>query len=302
MFRNIKCMKNTMKRECNKRQIKEILNETIIINSKLQEVNRLQNRLKKYIENESLEEVLKFDMEVIDECEIYYDDTEHKKMLQCKLNPDVCEINMRINQSKLEKLDSELKEKINLYNNDISVLYKLKNHYIKADKISKEMYLKFGRDKNNNLIGLYFDIDDFINRKLSTVYLFTQEQEYFYPSVLFLKYEDYLEYGPRRYINEKDKGYALICDFRVKTKRIGHGTFMLSNIEPILKKVNKKIRYINRNVVYDDRIMFEIAAVNGMVGPGEDTSYEDLVKFYNQNGYPTYSNGRIENKNIYKEI
>lgn len=77
---------------------------------------------------------------------------------------------------------------------------------------------------------------------------------------------------------------------------------MLSNLETILHKVNKRISYRNRNIDNDDRTINEIVAVNGMLGPGEDTTYEDLVKFYNKNGYPTYSNGYIEDRNIYKEI
>lgn len=77
---------------------------------------------------------------------------------------------------------------------------------------------------------------------------------------------------------------------------------MLSNLEPILKEVNKKIRHKNRNISYDDRIINEIAAVNGMVCPGSDTSYEGLVKFYNKNGYPTYDSNNMRNRNLYKEI
>lgn len=77
---------------------------------------------------------------------------------------------------------------------------------------------------------------------------------------------------------------------------------MLSNLEYIIKEVNKKIKYINRNIKSVDQNMKEIVGINGMVCPGSNISYTDLVKFYNQNGYPTYDNGYIEDKNIYKEI
>lgn len=302
MFRSIKCIRNSITKNCNKRYVKEISDKISINNSRIQTINRLQRKLRGYIENENLEAILELDMKEIEEYNINYDDIKYKVKSICELNPDVCKSNIKINIYKLEKLDREIKEKIDLYNKDLLVLEKLKKHCLKEKEIHKEVYLKFGRDRNNNLIALYFDIEKFVKSNLSTVYLFTQNQDYFNPSVLFLKYENYLGYGPKRYINEKDNGYTLICDFRVVEKRIGHGTFMLSNIVPILKEVNKKIRYINRNLNYDDLIINEIVAVNGMVCPGSDISYEDLVKFYNKNGYPTYDNRYIKDRNIYKEI
>lgn len=302
MLRNIKCTKNVISKACSKRDIEEIYYKIDINNNKLILTNTLQNKLKRCIEDESIEKILKFKMEEINEDNIDYEDAKYKKKTLCKLNPDVCKINIKLEKSKLEKLDKEVKSKIDLYNKDLLVLEKLKNHYLSNEEVSKDIYLKFGRDKNDDLIALYFDVKKFIKNKSSIIYLFSQNQDFFNPSVLFLKYEDYIEYGPRRYINEKNNGYALICDIRIVNKRIGHGTFMLSNIEPIIKKVNKDIRYINKNIEYDDYIINEIVAVNGMICPGSDTTYDDLVKFYNINGYPTYSNGNIENRNIYKEI
>ena len=70
----------------------------------------------------------------------------------------------------------------------------------------------------------------------------------------------------------------------------------------IFLRVNKRIRYINRNIDDLDREKNEIIAVNGMICPGSDTTYGGLVEFYNKNGYPTYSTGHVENRNIYKKI
>ena len=77
---------------------------------------------------------------------------------------------------------------------------------------------------------------------------------------------------------------------------------MLSNLDPIIREANKKIRYINRNIKLIYRNIKERVAINGMVCHGSNISYADLVKFYNKNGYPTYHNGQIEDRNRYKEI
>lgn len=291
-----------MKNGCSKGYIKNIYNETEVNINKLQEINMLQNKLKKYTESRNLEKILNLNMKQIEDYSRDYSITKNNGNISCKLDPGVCEINIKIEESKLEKLKEELKEKISLHNNDLSVIEKLKQHYLRGSEKSTDIYLNFGRDKNNDLIALYFDVEKFINSKHSTVYLFSKHQEYLYPSKLFLKYEYILKYRPKRYNREKNNGYALIGDFRVVEKRIGHGTFMLSNIESILKEVNKNIRYKNRNIDYDDRDINEIVAVNGMLSPGSDTTYDDLVKFYNKNGYPTYDSDNIKNRNLYKEI
>ena len=302
MFRNLKCIKNKVNKGCKRREVKEIIYKISKNNNKLNIINRCQNNLKRCLESEDIDKILEFKIDKIKEYNLDYDDRDIKRNSLCKFNPDVCDINIKLENTKLDKLNKEVKEKINLYNDDLVLLEKLKKHYEKSNNVSKDIYIKFTRDKKNNLIGVYFDIEDFVNTKQSTVYLFSKNQEFYNPSVLFLRYDDFLKYGPKEYINKKDNGYVLIGDIRVYEKRIGHGTFMLSNIEPILKKVNKRIRYKNRNIDYYDREMNEIVAVNGMVCPGSDTTYEDLVKFYNQNGYPTYDTKNVKNRNLYKEI
>ena len=305
MFRNLKCIKNKVNQECNKREAKEIIYEISKNKNKLNIINIYTNNLKRCLESEDIDKILNFNIEKINEYNIDYDYRELKKNSLCKFNPDVCSINIKLESDKLDKLNKEVKEKISLHNNDLLVLEKLKKHYKKNDSVSKDIYIKFTRDKNNDLIGLYFDIEKLVKDKMSNIYLFSKNTDYLYPSVLILQYRNYIEYSvpiKNSYRREFDYGYALICDFLVKDKRIGHGTFMLSNLETILHKVNKRISYINRNIGNNDCTIKEIVAVNGMLGPGADTTYEDLVKFYNKNGYPTYSNGYIENRHIYKEI
>lgn len=254
------------------------------------------------MDNINILEILKLDIEYIDENSFRDSDIKYKINSLCNLKPDVCEITTKINESKIEKLKLEIRQRINMYNNDLYIFKKLKELYDKDEDASKNIYLKFGRDKNNNLIALYFNIDKFVINKSSNIYLLHNKWSYYNRTVLFLQYEKFNSYGKGRRIGNNDCGYALICDFIVKHKRLGHGTFMLSNLESILRQVNKKIRHINSNVDYDDCEINEVIAVNGMVCSGDGISYKELVKFYNKNGYPTYHNGYIEDKDIYKEI
>lgn len=298
MIKKIKCIKNIINRKCNQRDLKETYYEISRNNNRLQVINSLQNKLKKCIEYENIEKILDFNIDEINEYNIDIGNVEYERKMSCKLNPDICKINIDIAKLKLDKLNKELKEKIKLYNEDLLVLDKLKKHFLREKNSITDIYVKFARDKNNNLIALYFDIEKFVKSKSATVYLFSHEQDFLYPSKLFLRYENHLKYRPKGYLNIKDNGYALICDIKVINKRIGHGTFILSNIEPILKKVNNKIRDINRKSDYYEYTIKEIVAINGIVCPGTDTTFDDLVKFYNNNGYPTHSNGYF----IYKEV
>lgn len=305
MLRNLKCIKNKVNKGCNKREVKEIIYEISKNNNRLNIINRLGNNLRQCLESEDIDKILEFNIEKINEYNIDYDDRDLKRNSLCKFNPDVCNINIKLENEKLYKLNKQIKEKISLYNEDLLVLEKLKKHYQSNNDASKDIYIKFKRDKKDNLIGLYFDIEKFVKDEMSNIYLFSKNTPDFCPSVLFLMYKRYIQHSvlvEKSYKRSRDYGYALICDFLVKDKRLGHGTFMLSNLEPILYKVNKRIRYMNRNIDNDDRIINEIVAVNGTLGPGDNTTFDDLVEFYNNNGYPTYSNGHIENKNIYKEI
>lgn len=122
IFRNIKCINNAIKNGCRKSYIKNIYHEIEISLNKLQAISILQGKLKKYTQSKCLENILELNMKHIEENSIEYRTTRDKRKLSCNLNPDVCEINIKLEESRLEKLKMELNEKINLYNNDLSVV------------------------------------------------------------------------------------------------------------------------------------------------------------------------------------
>ena len=126
MFRNLKCIKNKVNQECNKREAKEIIYEISKNKNKLNIINIYTNNLKRCLESEDIDKILNFNIEKINEYNIDYDYRELKKNSLCKFNPDVCSINIKLESDKLDKLNKEVKEKISLHNNDLLVLEKLK--------------------------------------------------------------------------------------------------------------------------------------------------------------------------------
>ena len=62
MFRNLKCIKNKVNQECNKREAKEIIYEISKNKNKLNIINMSKNNLKRCLESEDIDKILKFNI------------------------------------------------------------------------------------------------------------------------------------------------------------------------------------------------------------------------------------------------
>lgn len=276
MFKNISCMKNKIFRTCKKIDLDILSHQLQMIqmnNDNVVKINLSLDKLYSDLKFYDINDLKKFDKQKISESEFDFD--YYENIEKCKLDPQVCEINIRINKERLEKLNKETKDSIiNIiyrYNKFLSVVYQVKDYYNIFDYESKNIYLKFHQDENNNLIALYFNIDTFINNGLSTIYLFSKYGDLLDKSILHIRYED-----------EYPTPYIKICDFMVLRRGIGHGSFMLSNVESIVKEINKIIK-----TKYD---MKEVYKIKGILYPLDDEFREKLINFYNKNGYYVLDN------------
>lgn len=304
----------------------------------LSNLYKLQAKVENCIEKSSIDEVLRFGEEYVDQN--YWYEVQDKEMDRkvssgevainylkglesCKLKPEVCDISYASKNRLFKKLTEEIDSRVQRYNNDLAIIKKIQNYCMNYSEhkvhTNDTVYFRFGRDKHNELIALYFNIDNFIKstnyEPIETVYVFSGDGEYPYhkQTVLHLKYEEYgnlILTGTEVYREvdsvEKLGAQVHICDFQSYNRRRGHGSFILKNLEDIIKVVNKKITTmseIERQRYHRRKI---IKAINGVIAPG-NISDEDLVKFYNKNGLTTigkkYANGTYyADKIIYKEI
>lgn len=306
---NIKlnCIKKKLKRECFNKEYNS-LNEEIKEREKyIKVIDEKQNELNKSIKEIKLESLLNIDIKYLDEDEIEYE--YNKKSNGCNLMPDRCELEVQKLSTHLNNLKIIINRKVTEYNRDLDVIYMFQTLYLEEDREIDDTYFNFNRDREDNLIFIFFDIANFVSWEDGAVKLYSYHEK---TSDL---YKDYLKYDghslkldlkyerkPTNYClykkEFKSKGYILICDFNSKHRNLGHGTFAISNLEPIINNINDRINIINKNIDYNDRLITNIIAINGLVSAGSGISHDELVAFYNKNGYPTVENNRY----IYKEI
>lgn len=235
--------------------------------------------------------------------------------MSCKLNPDSCKATYQVKINALNQLEKEIHDKIKKYNNDLAVIKKLQDFCSKKEfyeyHTDNQVYLKFGKDKNNALIALYFNIESFINKIGSlhneTVYVFSVDAETARSkdTMLHMRYQPPWSPGFKTPIATKelsepreDWAGVNINNFISENPKKGHGSFILNHLENIIKIVNSKIVNLPAE---DNEKYSEIKFIGGTVFP-QGIPLNNLVKFYNKNGLPTFNEGTGQNLSIYKEI
>lgn len=301
----------------------------------LENINKLQKRIGSCVSHNNIDEVLRFKGKFIDE--YYWYETKDKEMNEknkrednievylsytrsnCNLNYETCNEKYEKNKNIIEQLQCEFKKKIEKYNKELSIIKKVQNYCQDGSECeyhsSKEVYFKFGRDKYNDLIALYFNINQFLRKEfepIEDVFVFSGEGECPYNdfTVLHLKYETChlcickTEAATRENLKVS---HAHICDFKSYNPKKGHGTFILKNLEDIIKRVNKRFLELKEDGEESFYKKTTLRAINGEVFPDGSISYDDLVKFYNKNGLPTIGKtydkgGYVEDRIIYKKV
>lgn len=299
---NIKlnCIKKKLKRECFNKDYDSLNKEIKEREKHMKVIDEKQNELNKSIKEIKLESLLNIDIKYLDEDEIEYE--YNKKSNGCNLMPDRCELEVQKLSTHLNNLKIIINRKVTAYNRDLDVIYMFQTLYLDEERGVKDIYFNFSRDREDNLIFIIFDIASFVNYGDGSISLYSYHEKINDLDKDYLKYMGHslkldlkYERKPINYClwgnNFKPKGHMLICDFNSKHRNLGHGTFAISNLEPI-------INIINKNIDYDDHLITNIIAINGLVSAGSGISHDELVAFYNKNGYPTVE----KNRYIYKEI
>lgn len=305
MRNSIRCIHKKIAGKCRLYELSTIYHDLEINNHNLNLTKELSKKLEKCIKRNDLSAVLNFDAKEIDDNNVYaiYPD-------KCDLTANSCDFNIELRKRYCQEIRTESDKLISQYTDDLNLIKYIKSAYKELNESSRKTnnkeYFKFSRDKENNLIAIYFNIDEFINRGSQTVYLLSSKGHYWREkyAVLHLKYDEIPLYEPRwirekpDYIkNRKKRAYACIGDFNSNDKKKGHGTFILKNLEDIIIEVNKRIDFFNANEEDEYNHKNKIQGINGLVRPG-DIPLDILVKFYNKHGYKTYEN----NNYLYKQI
>lgn len=338
MIRGMACCGKRRIGECHLSKIVRKSEDIQFAKQGLNDLLLLQTKIDKCIQSNSLKEVLRFRGEYIHkyyregvqqedgEKSIYYD----KNILNvfqliktCELKPHFCKIYNQSNEMIFDELMREIENTIEHYNEALSIIKKVQNHYSKDSSEYKvltdqRVYLKFGRNRNNELIVIYFNIDHFTaSNTYSTkekIYVFSCDGESPFDkhTELELKHKDHnsiltgteADEKSNRINGEGQRSYAHITDFQSYNKNKGQGTFLLTNLEEIIIEVNNHIIALQKKSECFIRTPIEI--ITGEVAPG-NRYHDTLVSFYNRNGFPTigkkFSSGKyIEDRVIYKEL
>lgn len=247
----------------------------------------LQYRLNKCIEKNCIEEVLKFYGDYIDKNYLKgiltrQEMLEEEMQIQYEYEVASCGSVCEIGEEDLNKINEEINERMKRYNSDLTVVKKVQN-YCKGISFKnhnrESVFFKFGRDRNQDLVALYFNIDSFIlNDRYSPVepaFVFSGEGEYPFHqhTVLHLK-------------REGDYAHVIIWGFQSNNRKKGHGTFLVRNLDEMIRVINEKIVLINKEDRECKNNRGRIEVVRAEVVPG-NIPYNKLVTFYNSNGLPT---------------
>lgn len=313
------CLSRSILGRCVKYKIEKYTRDIKNIDIGMNEIERLQEKIDNCIKQNNIKTVLAFDGEYIGEAyfeqliekEYTKDNNKYKKV--CGNQVKKCESDCKIKEIKIGILENKIKYKMKKYNRDLLVIKKIQEYYKKYEKNTEEICIKFGQDRNENLIVMCFNIDSFIQNtsKFETIYVFSGEEEdmlnKFTALHLAVKKYDICLNGTGKEENLKKKGrYAHICDFRSENQRYGQGTFILKNLVELLKQVNFKILQVESAVSEKYIRKKLIKAITGEVVPG-NIPKEKLIKFYNKNGFETlgkrFSNGEyVENRVLFQKI
>lgn len=241
----------------------------------------LQSSLNNTIETNNIDEVKKYDGRYLDK--------EYLNEMNGKDYGDICfeEVNPK-------NIIAEINNMVKKYNSDLSVVKKAQNYCTAINyknHTEDTTYFKFGRDRNEDLIALYFNTESFItNDRYSSVepiFIFSGEGEYPFDkhTVLHLK-------------REGEEPYVVIWGFQSNNNMKGHGTFLLNHLDNIIYDINEKL-----NLIKDDKRIKPISLITGEVVSG-NIPYNKLVSFYNKNGFPTITkiNGYDAIIEIYKKL
>lgn len=198
-----------------------------------------------------------------------------------------------ITNSNVIKL-KDLKELLNKFskysdNNESKIIEKVTS-FIKSKNQKHKIYFKLSWDKSNNLIAIYFDIDSFLEVGTETVWLFTSDK---FNEMSFLQLS-FWNIDSQYFKNYRSNvSHVNIDEFRSFILRKGHGSYMLSSLDIIIKEVNNQITF-NKNELYP------IRTITGTVIPMEKIiKLDDLNKFYISHGYflinQRLDNGKFKN-------
>ncbi|MCT4508355.1 MAG: hypothetical protein N4A48_06255 [Tepidibacter sp.] len=259
--------KNCRKKKRNK--IEASIKDLISIQNILQEKI---DQLKKIIDFEDVNEILKINLSEINTERILLDNQKSMDSVKCKdFKKGKCKscIDESIKQSNY--LNEKVQECINKHNQYINTFKDIL--YLKNEKNVEDMFIKFGFDKNYDLICLVCDkIKYYYNDEKGKVYIV-------YGDVHKTKseYKSFLK------MEFKYKGdYIFIDRINASTDKLrcGHATFVFSNFNALIQNIEfpEKVHYIkgyvNENKKYIKR--------------------KDLIKFYKKNGFFVYQDLAFE--------
>lgn len=208
----------------------------------------------------------------------------------CELDPDSCNEDCCELYHSVQKLESkirDIKNRLKQYKDCIEFLDELNE---KGNTNEDEIYIKINFDSDDNLTCVLFDLGTFnhSDMKLMTLYLSYGKVSNFEKSKMFLDY----------YPNN---GSLRITEFFSFKKRLGHGSFMLQSCKEIVSIMNSIIKEHNRNsfqnlkannagITWDQfklkhNYIKEIRYIDGSISPAHGLTVEDLVRFYDRNGF-----------------
>lgn len=175
----------------------------------------------------------------------------------------------------------ELKSMLNNYfkSNDYEIkVIKLILNFLKNENIKNRIYFKLAKDKYHNLIALYFNIDSFIEKGVENIWLFTNSKlngRTFLQMSLWNKDTEFIK--PFR----NNVAHVYINEFRSFYPRMGHGSYILKNLDYIIYEINKLISLYHES-------LYPIKSITGIIVPmTRIIKYEDLVRLYTANGFST---------------
>lgn len=171
--------------------------------------------------------------------------------------------------------------------------------FLKGQNKKNKVYFKLAWDKHNNLIAIYFNLDSFIEKGNEKILLFADSMQC---RMTFLQMSFWNRDSQFIKPCRNNVAHVYINEFRSFYPRMGHGTYILKNLDNIINEVNKQI-------LLNSEDLFPVKSITGIVVPMvQIINYEELLKLYTSYGFSTInqkkSNGRSKTiiiKSIEKE-